>query len=353
MGLKMGYKANQADLSRDKDAVVSFWNGIQQRPLDAKFEWIYLGNPNGKASLWMVHHEETSALSGMTALFPRIFSIKEDSRYCAVAGDLLVHPKHRSLGPALMLQRNVVSKAKNGEYCFIYGFPNKSAEAVWKRIGYKFLGPTVRLTKVLRTSSLLKKYAIPKALSYIFSPLIDFGLYLFSAETWKFKSKDYICRFVDFPDERFDRFYEKLKKQYSVVGQRDSEFLKWKYLNDPDDKHQFFAVFNSSEDELHGYIAFCRSERRASVRDFAFGNNEAANESLVVYFLKHMRKQGSEAVTFRFLENNELISFFKKYQFVKRADEGNIYYYTNDKSMAGIDHKNAGNWFITIGDQDT
>lgn len=349
----MGYKANRADLCKDRETVISFWNSIQPRPLDKKFDWIYLGNPSGKATLWMLHHEETDALSGMTALFPRFFSINAESLHCAVAGDLLVHQKHRSLGPALILQRNVIAAAKSGKYCFIYGFPNKSAEAVWKRIGYKVIGPTVRLTKVLRTSSLLKKYNIPKVFTYILSPIMDFGLCLFSVETWKFKSKDYICRFVDIPDGRFDRLYEKLKKQYSVIGQRDSAFLKWKYLNDPDDKHQFFAVFNSSEDEVYGYLAFCHSSSRVDIRDFAFGEDEAANNNLVLCFLKHMRRLGKESITFRFLENPTLLNFFKKLQFVKRADVGNIYYYTNDQAMSNIGPDDIDAWFITIGDQDT
>ena len=53
-------------------------------------------------------------------------------------------------------------------------------------------------------------------------------------------------------DDRFDRFREKVQLQYPIIIRRDSQFLKWKYLEQPDMRYRIFTA--ARDGEFRGYI---------------------------------------------------------------------------------------------------
>ncbi len=53
-------------------------------------------------------------------------------------------------------------------------------------------------------------------------------------------------------DDRFDRFWEKVQLQYPIIIRRDSQFLKWKYLEQPDMRYRIFTA--ARDGEFRGYI---------------------------------------------------------------------------------------------------
>src|SRR5262249_28885102 len=66
-----------------------------------------------------------------------------------LASDFAVDPEHRSVQPALQLQKAVLA-CLGDDLPLIYGLPNRKSSAVFRRLGYQEVGTLRRFVKVLR-----------------------------------------------------------------------------------------------------------------------------------------------------------------------------------------------------------
>src|SRR6476661_3323238 len=111
------------------------------------FDWLYKLNPDGEALAWVAVDGATDRIVGAAAAFPRtvFFSGRKARGY--VLGDFCIHPKHRSLGSALALQRACLHglSAAKGEFAF--DFPSKSMVAVYNRMRIAINDSVVRHVK--------------------------------------------------------------------------------------------------------------------------------------------------------------------------------------------------------------
>ncbi|MBT8341612.1 MAG: GNAT family N-acetyltransferase [Desulfatitalea sp.] len=349
----MAYEVLLADLKKDKNDILAFWNGFHKKSLDLKLDWIYFNNPDGFPNLFKVIHVASGKIAGMTTLFPRTFYINGVEMRSAVAGDFLVHPAHRMLGPAIMLQRNTLKYAKDGKFDFLYGFPNTTAEVVMSRIGYRVVGQRVRMTKILKSKNRLKEKKIAGFSLRFAAPQVDLGLKLLSGETLTRQCTRYICRYINEIDERFDDFNDAIRKNGIIVGQRNAQFVRWKYFQDPDEQHAIFGVFTKDESRLLGYIVFTIKKKKVEVRDFVLPADQYSSRCLLKAMIMNLRKDGIESIGFCFLENKAAVSLLKFFGFFKRDDDRRIYVYFNGQKFTDTLMLNPENWFLTIGDQDT
>src|ERR1700739_1060549 len=124
---RVPYTIRALDLKRHKDVVLGIWRKSIPPIPEAKYSWMYEGNPYGPAVGWLLVDAAGEAV-GMTALFPRKVRIEGRDQMAAVAGDFVVNREHRTLGPALMLQKAVVEDLKKHDFDLVYGFPNRPAE---------------------------------------------------------------------------------------------------------------------------------------------------------------------------------------------------------------------------------
>jgi hypothetical protein len=349
----MSYTVYQADLKKDKNVILKFCAENRKKPLEEKFKWMYEGNPDGKAMVWLIKHDESGEYAGMTSLFPRKFFINNKCVDGGIAGDFLVNAKHRTLGPAIMLQKGVLSAA-NSSVDFIYGFPNMHSEPVFKRVGYKCLGPITRLVKVLKTEPQLRKFGLSEWFIALVSPVIDLVLSLFSFETWHCANHDYLCEEVDKIDERFDRLWEERKNKFSVIGEKNSDFLRWKYIDDPDDHNRVFAVFDLEKSCLKGFIIYFQDANSVEILDFLFSDDKNARTELMASFLRHIRQFKAESLVINSFENNDISKIMKKFGFLKGKCGRNVYMYCSDKLTKEMNLlKSSGNWMLMNSDQDT
>ena len=350
----MTYTICRADIEKDKDDILRFWRNNHPKPLDRKYAWIYEGNPAGKAKVWMVKHSETGECVGITALFPRKFSVQGVSTVAGISGDFLVNQMHRTMGPAIMLQRSIITAIEEKDMDFIYGFPNKAAELIMKRVGFRLVGSLTKLVKVVKTAPQLRELGLHKYWIRLLSPFLDFALKLISVETWYRMKKGFVCEEIKDFDERFDQLWEEERLRFAVAGERTSKFLRWKYLEDPDDVNKVFCVFDSSGSVLKGYLIYCFKENSIEIRDFIFSPDRKAVRVLMACFFRHVRPIASESIVIRFLENNSITKKMKRFGFIKRKNTNNVYYYCNDperrkKTLPG----NADNRLLMRSDEDT
>ena len=349
----MSYSITKADPKKNRDDIFNIWERNFPGVLETKFEWIYENNPAGPAQVWLVRHEESGEYVGVTALFPRRFVINGKSFIGGIAGDLLVNRDHRSAGPALKLQRSLLSAIQDGTVDFVYGFPNKASEAIHKRVGYKVLGEKVRLVKVLKTAPQLSKLPSGKYLGFFLSRFFDFILRLLSVETWYIPRKSFVCEEVKDFDQRFDLLWEKTSPLFMTTGTRTAEYLRWKFINTPHGTNKIFAMFDADKKYVKGYIVYRHLERSIEIRDFSFSQDKKAVFVLMASFLKHARSLGAQSITIALLKNKKVVDHMKYFGFVERNDNQHVLICLPDEILSKyVFLKHSNNWLLLQSDDD-
>ena len=349
----MNYSFHKVDLVKDKKQFLQFWSENHETELDNKFKWIYEENPSGKAIVSWAKDSEGN-LVGNAGLFLRKFSIKNEYLLSGVGGDFFVSEKHRILGPAIKLQRTLLESVQSGKLDCIYVMPNKDGLPVFKRVGYREVGQFARLVKYINTTSKLQRLKIPISLSKILGPILDFALKLRSFETWHRFKDGAICEEIQNFDERFDELWEKSRLRFTIIGERSREFLTWKYLNDPDDTHKIFTIFNSDRTEIKGYIIYRIQDNSVDVRDMILPSDIKSSNIFMANFLRHVRKGKPESVVINLLENKNIIDRLIEYNFIRGKNDRLFYFYCPKKTIEKYPFLvKPENWLLFYGDRDT
>ncbi len=350
----MSYSVFRLSSESDKSTLLKFWNENHEKELNEKYQWMYEGNPSGKAVVSMITDTEKQECIGCSAVFPRQISLKGTKLRTGVCGDLLVHKEHRVLAPALRLVRNLISFAQEQEFDLVYLVPNKQAEPVMKRGGFKCLGSNVRLAKLMTTSEQLQKMVSNKYLVRLLSRLLDFVLKMISFETfYRFKGRNNCEEVIGF-GARFDRLWQKSKSRFLVAGERTSEFLTWKFLQKPGVEYKTYVITDNQSGELEGYIIYCMDENSISIKDCILPEGGKAIRVFMTHFLRHARKLAPTSVTMQFLENKEMTGLFKRFGFVERKSDWHTYYSCNEQLLKRYPAlKDSGNWLLSNFDMDS
>lgn len=345
----MSYLVVRADLAQDRGTILKFWHNNHQKPLDRKFQWIYEGNPHGRALVWLIKHGPSGDCVGMVSVFPRKLWVGGRTVLAGVMGDFLIHEGHRTAGPAVMLMRNVRTAVPAAGIDLLYGFPNKTAEPILKRAGFQRLGGLTRLTRVLKTRSLLKKRGLPDMVAAMVSPIADAALRLgpsFRAGNARLEGD---CREVRQFDERYSEAWKSART--GVAVERSPEYLTWKYLEDPDDTNRVCAVFGSSDQRVEGYLVSRQDENSVEIREIV-GESGRARSSLIAGLTRHAQTLNADTIVVTLLDNVPFVRAMERLGFRRRPREGSVYWYGADAaSFDGIG--DSARWFLMLGDQDT
>lgn len=349
----MSYSIITADLSKNKKDIYNIWEKNYPGVFETKFQWIYEKNPAGSALVWLVRHDDSGEFVGTTALFPRRFVVDGKSLTGGITGDLLVNKDHRSAGPALMLQRNVLSACQEKTVDFIYGFPNKAAEPILKRTGYKVLGERVRLVKILKTAPQLSKLPFGKYWGFFLSPFLDFLVKLMSIETWHFGEKNFACKEIQEFDARFDRLWKKVDRQFTVTGERMASYLTWRFLEVPQSRNKIFAVFDKDKRYIRGYIIYFHGTDSVEVKDFYYEQDKKILVALFSNFFRYVKLSGAQSATMHLLENENVISQMKTLGFTERKDGAKVLVYFPKEALSEFSSlQDKDNWLLFQSDDD-
>ena len=118
----MNIQIREADLKRDgvriADALSKYLTPLADLQ---RFDWLYNRNPNGKARAWVGLIE--GDVVATAAVFPRRAYFNKSEIIAWVLGDFCVSDRHRSLGPAVALQRACYKRPILVAYRFPMIFP--------------------------------------------------------------------------------------------------------------------------------------------------------------------------------------------------------------------------------------
>lgn len=346
----MNYVVTEPDPTRDRGEILTLWRRNLPEATAARYAWLY---ESGPATSWLATTPAGSAV-GATGLMGRRMKLYD--RVCEVgqAIDLNVDHEHRTIGPALKLQRALTGSLAARRIPLVYAMPVPQADAVMRRIGYKLLGTIDRWTKPLRSEYKLKNYLKFAWPTIGAAFVVDQALKLRSAERFHRRPDGCRTEVTQTFDRRFDDLWDVASRQFAIIGERSVAYLNWRYHACPEVQHRAFCVSDAAH-PLLGYVVYHRDEQGfASVSDLLF-SDESALDLLLAEFIHHARAERLNAIHFVYFGSRAVTDRLQRFGFFQRQSDRRLHVYltqgSDDSDQAGI--LNRENWFLTRADADT
>lgn len=313
------YKLHAGDVHVDRDTVLSIWQGNlgEQAHMRAKYDWFYLGCPFGPPLLQLLRHVPSGIVAGTCAAGRRRMLWRGQDLKAGVMVDLAVHPEHRSLGPALTMQKGLIQSSllQSG---LVYGFPNPRATAIFRRLGARKLVDIVRLARVLRPGTYLRR-RFPVAVAAPLGAALGFGLRVRDA-ILRLGSPAIDACWTDRADERMDELWARSPHGPGLLAVRDAEHLRWRFDEAPLQDTRYLLLSTDGGKSLAAWFATQVAGDVLHVRDFwtldaATGVGTAWLDALVAA----ARRLGMAAVSVEIAARKDRLANWHARGFVKRS----------------------------------
>jgi hypothetical protein len=289
------YTVEPADLERDRETFLE----VKRRNFPHipygidEYRWYFQENPLGTGRIWLVVAYPEERVVGVAGLGVRRLRIGSETYTVGLASDFAVDKEHRSLMPALMLQKAVAASASDA-MPVIYGTPNKNAQPVFRRIGYKEVGAVQRWVKPLRVGPYLRKLSGSARFAAPLGGAIDLTRRVSARLTVRRTPGLKLTRFDRF-DTRFDQLWDENAGAEGVLVERRSEYLNWRFADCPYQRYTSVGLMSKGSSRLLGYATYFWRDRHASCSD-VFAAPEVTPE-LLGRLADHVYREGAVSLT--------------------------------------------------------
>jgi len=340
----------QASLDADRDTIIEFLRRYLT-PLsdEARFAWLYLNNPHGLANVWIAMQSDQAMPIGMAAAFPRRTLIQGRQIPGWVLGDFCISDEHRSLGPALQLQRACLAGVDSGAVGFCYDFPSAGMMAVNRRLRIPETGAMVRFAKPLRVDR--------KVREFVKTPFIGRGvsavgnLWLRMVDTafppscnLDFSLQQHPC------GEEFTILAQQVAGQWGSHIERSAAYLNWRYLSNPLVRHEMLIA--RSQEGLVGYAVFVQTGEDGTVID-VFGETDPNIVSgLLQALVKLLRERNVVTISASLSCSHPWANILMEHGFKKR-DSIPVVVHWGPELAQRVEGTDAATWWFVSGDRDS
>jgi len=210
--------------------------------------WQFRDNPSGEAFCMLA--EDGGHVVGQYAAIPTRFCVEGKETVLAFSCDTMTHPGYRGQGifPSLAQALYAFIASAHGVRV-VWGFPNeRSLPGFTQRLGWRVLTSFPLRVRPLRPLAMVRPYL----------PLNRNRLHprFFHEPGRAFEKACPVPGLVIEPIDHFNRAFDALwkenKNQARVIQVRDSRYLNWRYLGQPEFRYQPFAV--KWQERLAGYM---------------------------------------------------------------------------------------------------
>lgn len=310
------YQVIKADLARDRQAILKVWerNGVNTPEIEKHFSWAYEHNPFGQGPIFLLRHAPTQQIIGTAGLILRRMKIGDTIRLVGRAGGFAVDVGHRSLGPAILLEKALLNDLAHANIALIYTLAPPHAKAVFKRLRYGNMGTISCVRKLLRTPAHVEdRYRLlPQLARTSLTLLLDQLIRIRSAETLNCSTGRSILRIKEF-DQRFDDFWQRAFANHTFTTERSSLFLGWRFNQNPKPKPFVCDALVSPQGSLHGYaISYLDSNQNVHVVDLFCEDRSHAVVELLMGLARRWRKQSVKVAYLSVFGNEEFYSTIGK-----------------------------------------
>lgn len=342
-------RIREVDLHVDRDALVRILEeNLSGHGGPDHFEWLYRDNPDGAARAWFVLDDATGEAIGAAAAFPREVWVQGEKLVCWNLGDFAIGAKHRSLGPALMLQRACLAEIMEGDVPFAYDHPSCNMMAIYERIGFRVTGRVTRFVRLLRLDEKVKGFWKER---WVGTGVIALGnLALSLGRRGSLQRDGYQAVLLEGRfDRRFTELEERVSPHLKIVGRRTTDYLNWRYRDNPLAWFQVIALEDNGH--LLGYAVWKERGKEATLMDLFGEQGATVSEAILAGVVYTMKRRGIHSISAPVLQTSPLVPILKRWGFHARESAPFVVSTPSGSKWDGFvnDEKN---WFLTPGDRD-
>jgi hypothetical protein len=254
----------RVSLISDRAEMLDLWNRNFGAGQEMRFDWRHLRNPVGEAWAWFVYDQNNGTAVATTSVFPRRMFVAGKSVICGQVGGFAVEASHRSLGPAVLLQRTTFEPADSGQVAFVYDCPpHDRGMSTFARLGIRPNCEMTRYALPLRSNEFIERKVGSGPWT---KPIVaTANLLLRMRQVKRQASRLEIAEFgAKFGDEF--SYLDRLVSSAGVIrASRTSEILNWRYREDPASEARVLTARRAGE--LVGFLVLLVSECKAYILD--------------------------------------------------------------------------------------
>jgi hypothetical protein len=345
----MNYTIAPADPTCDRDALQELWARNFPEASPDRHRWLYADGP---AVGWLARTPEGRAV-GATGVMHRKMKLFNETAPAGQAIDLNVDRDHRSVAPALALQRAAVATVGQNGRRLLYALPNNQSEPVLRRMGYHVFGQLQRWAKPLRSEPFLRGRLRSPLVRKPVAKAIDSLLMLQSREMRSFRPRGLHFRKTDRFDARFNDLWHAAAPQFPVIGERTAAYLDWRWHWNPGMDHHVLTLCDE-DNRILAYAVYSRHEGSVYLDDFLFLSIEHLRV-LLAELLRQARRERADAVITVYLGSPDVESLLEQFGFWKRPGSWNALVYVDPSHHIRGEQRlyDPASWHLTRADLDT
>ena len=349
----MEYAVTQADVNQAREEIVSFWLHTFPGWPEGKYDHFYAGNPRGHAGCWVAREEATGAVVGAVAVFPRRLLVGGEAHMAGLGGDLGVDSRHRRKGLAMELRKRMIAYRREAPLSFLYGTPNDRSARITVKAGYRIVGRTLRMVKVLRSKEYIRRVVRWGSLAYALGVPVDMALRAMSRESGHRLDPKYTIEMPEEFDERFDALWQRVSHEFPMIGERTAEFLRWRFTACPHKQFSTMALVEKESGAILGYVVYRRHADELHISDVLAINLDGALHDLLAQFMLLARRLRVAKVSLFYFGTDKVRDKFRQFGFALREHHRPLIVFVDDDSPLADLVRSEQNWYLFEGDNDT
>ena len=220
------------------------------------YHWMYYRNPAGKATVYCARHN--GKIIGTFAMAPKRMQIDGKEVLCGKTMDMFTNPDYQGLGLMSRLAGQVFEESKQQKMTMWYVTPSKNSYPIFKyKWNYIECFEIAHVTKFLDYFSVAASMIKSGFFNMIVGPPVKgiqklFRMYTQKQNTYKVEEMN---RF----DTETDELWNKIRGDLKVALIRNSEYMNWRYIDNPDN----YIIFKFTQDEqIQGILVLKITIRR-------------------------------------------------------------------------------------------
>lgn len=320
MNAPAGYRVDAVDPAVHRADVLGVWRGNlgQEARMAAKYDWFYQGCPFGAPLLELMRHEPSGEWAGVAAAGTRRMAWRGREFHAGLLVDLAVTAAHRSLGPALALHHALIADGRE-RFGLLYGFPNRKAVPVCRRVGHRHLTDIVRYARVVRHRKYLGR-RLPPWVSRLIGFCLDQRARFDAWRLHRRGDEKLVATWTAQAPSDADTLWADAEHGDEPIGVRDRNFLAWRFDANPLVEVCYLTLRTARDRRLRAWFACQVEENVLHVRDF--WSHDAGGGISAVYvgeLLQAVYPKGHDAVSVEYAGPASRLAGWQAHGFVERS----------------------------------
>lgn len=307
-----------------------------------RYDWFYR-RKSPAPRLHMLRQTNSSELIGFLGIGPREWWIDGRRLNAGVLVDFIVLPEHRTLLPAMSLQRQA-RKWWLEQNPLLYALPNEKSALIFKRLGASAELELSEYVRLLRPTLLFSRH-LPRWLALFASAVVAISSQVVLA--LQLRKSRLRAEYEEGFGHEFTELWQRLDKTNLSIGTRSADYLSWRFSEQPGRCYRTLVVRDSVSRKVCGYFVCETSGGVLYVRDFLIeGDLERRSQSLRL-LARTALGAGMESVRITVSDVPEIIEALRAALFFKRGTRPVFYVASGEDT-----EPRRLAWFFTPADED-